>query len=1022
MTTINILKESEKKAFNNIGDFSDEERKELFKVYYLDEETYFRKDHTKLFFTLLRGYFLAHGKFFQPHQFRQIDIDYLCKEFELSPDSIHIKNYKESTFRSHQKTILKHCNFIPFTEFAEKFQEESDALVRTSLKPNQIFYALLRILRERKIEIPSYTVFAEAITNSLNKFENFLTDKINELLPDYKKEILNDLIKLPADLEEEVSSKNPYLLTKLKKPIQSTTTKRIKESLDDFAIIEQLHTDFAPIVENLDLSDDLLNYYAVWLIKLQHIRFEEISTESKKHLFLLAFIVYQYRIRQDLFVDSFLQSIQKYQSDTEKSISMDFLSQRPTQLANVQKVKKLIYTSKEQLDKVKEILNTYHINDSEKVRRMHEVLIETDGKPFHDQIIEALNQIETSVASLKDQMYYQQLISGHKKLTKKVGGILQILNFNTLTSDKKMMEAIEFYQKRKGKINEKSPTAFIKKNELKWVLSEDNGFDYAAYKVILFREVANNIKSGSLNLSFSDRYRSVEEYMISAPRWTEEKDFLLKRANLESLVNGNKFIDERKHEMHEQYQKTNTNALDNKYLKFTTEGKPIASTPKIEKNEIDSLIELLSDGNFLPLTKILSDVKFSSDYLSSFIHFSRKGSKGSAPEEIFYAAIIALGCNIGIRKMGKISKGVGPERLEYAVKWFFTKENLDEANALIISKTNELVLPEIYKKRDGTLHTSSDGQKFDVIVPSLHASHSFKYFGSGKGVTAYSFIDEYNRMFYNTVLSASEREAAYVIDGLMHNEEIESSIHSTDTHGFSEIVFAVSNCLGIFFSPRIKNYKDQIIYTFKENPRKNYESESYQILPSPSQYIDINLLSEQWDNILRLLVSIKLRETTASKLFARLSSYSKMHPLYRALKELGRVYKTIFVLRYLDELPLRQNTEKMLNRIEQSHQFAKAVFFGNSQEFKQDTKEEQEIAVGARHLIQNSIVLWNYLKISQVLANTEDEETFKSILESVKNSSVMTWQHINMHGEYDFEQVQKEGSFFDMTKIDSLQL
>jgi TnpA family transposase len=61
---------------------------------------------------------------------------------------------------------------------------------------------------------------------------------------------------------------------------------------------------------------------------------------------------------------------------------------------------------------------------------------------------------------------------------------------------------------------------------------------------------------------------------------------------------------------------------------------------------------------------------------------------------------------------------------------------------------------------------------------------------------------------------------------------------------------------------------------------------------------------------------------------------------------------------------LRQSTEKVLNRGEQSHQFAKAISFGRNQALKYGTKETQEIAVGARQLIQNCIVHWNYLKLS----------------------------------------------------------
>ena len=56
-------------------------------------------------------------------------------------------------------------------------------------------------------------------------------------------------------------------------------------------------------------------------------------------------------------------------------------------------------------------------------------------------------------------------------------------------------------------------------------------------------------------------------------------------------------------------------------------------------------------------------------------------------------------------------------------------------------------------------------------------------------------------------LSAAERESAYVIDGLMHNEVMKSDIHSTDAFGFSELVFAVSHLLGFSYAPRFKNLR-----------------------------------------------------------------------------------------------------------------------------------------------------------------------------------------------------------------------
>lgn len=113
---------------------------------------------------------------------------------------------------------------------------------------------------------------------------------------------------------------------------------------------------------------------------------------------------------------------------------------------------------------------------------------------------------------------------------------------------------------------------------------------------------------------------------------------------------------------------------------------------------------------------------------------------------------------------------------------------------------------------------------------SLNASYSFKYFGKEKVVSVYTFIDERQSLFYSTVVSASEREAAYVIDGLMQNDVIKSDIHSTDTHGFTETVFAVTHFINTTFAPRIKRIARQKLYGFSSN--KTYEKRGYKILPS----------------------------------------------------------------------------------------------------------------------------------------------------------------------------------------------
>jgi TnpA family transposase len=152
-----------------------------------------------------------------------------------------------------------------------------------------------------------------------------------------------------------------------------------------------------------------------------------------------------------------------------------------------------------------------------------------------------------------------------------------------------------------------------------------------------------------------------------------------------------------------------------------------------------------------------------------------------------------------------------------------------------------------YRHSSKELHTSSDGKKINVVRASLNASYSFKYFGKEKGVSVYTFLDERQSLF-----------------------------HSTDTHGFTETIFAATHFINTAFAPRIKRIAEQTLYAFSGS--KTYENRGYKILPSRT--INLKLIERHWDDILRFMATIKLKHCSASILFKRLSSYAKDHPLY----------------------------------------------------------------------------------------------------------------------------------------------
>jgi cytochrome c551/c552 len=98
---------------------------------------------------------------------------------------------------------------------------------------------------------------------------------------------------------------------------------------------------------------------------------------------------------------------------------------------------------------------------------------------------------------------------------------------------------------------------------------------------------------------------------------------------------------------------------------------------------------------------------------------------------------------------------------------------------------------------------------------------------------------------------------------------------------------------------------------------------------------------------------------------------------------------------------LRQAIEKQMNKIESANKFSRAVSQESGQELPYGEKAEQEIAGGCRRLIRNAIICWNYLYLSQKIAEEKNEDRRNELIAAVKNGSVAAWRHVNMSGEFD---------------------
>ena len=115
---------------------------------------------------------------------------------------------------------------------------------------------------------------------------------------------------------------------------------------------------------------------------------------------------------------------------------------------------------------------------------------------------------------------------------------------------------------------------------------------------------------------------------------------------------------------------------------------------------------------------------------------------------------------------------------------------------------------------------------------------------------------------------------------------------------------------------------------------------------------------------------------------------------------------------------LRHSIEKILAHIELMNRFGKAIFFGSNQMFQVATKEEQEKIIMCRTLLQNAIILWNYLYLSELVSKLELRPELEELIDIIRNSTAVAWSHINLLGVYDFTKLLNDSQLrFDLQKL-----
>jgi len=1014
MTRLVFLSPSERRQFDLPPLFTHEQRPAWFVITQDVHRTLsaLRTPLTKVSFILQLGYFRHSGKFFAVNSFRKRDIKYVRQLLNVRI-ALDLDQLPEARIQRQRIRILQLLGWKAFdSDSALLISEHIQFQAQRQLKPEKIIATAVDYCWRHCIEIPSYHHLTNVITDSFNIVESALLNQLQKMLTPQDCAQLDELL--------DSNDRMQTVLSEFKTFSHSLRAVDIQLNVDVCARMSEIYLRYSACYDALDISDMATEYYATWVHKAALPQLRQFASPYKRYLYLLAFIRHQYCLRQDLLMDSLLKSTRTAINAASKQQDRNDLDSRRDQKIAMHSINA---DRKSQRQLLAEIVRIVRTDDTEQppAQRMTQLqqLLDDYEALQDDTTQQALHGYEKLIDQQSDQHNrYTSLEAQSRRLQRRIAPVLKVLVFDKQSSDVNLLEAVQHFRSADGQTGAAPPLGFLPESER--VLFETKPLRISLYKILLFRQVALSVRAGKLNLQYSYRYRAIQDYLIPEKRWQAEKERLLSLADLTSFADGDACLENLKVALDDNYQRVNKryHSGENEYLNIDENGKVKVRTPATDFSQKSNVSDLLADSGIVPVLQVLREIDQQHDFTRRLTHLSPKNSKLKLSAETLLAGILGIGCNIGLDRLTKISSGLNASTLKNTVTWCFSLKNLQQANDVLVAALDQLALSEVFVNKPGKLHTSSDGRKVGVATDSLHANYSFKYFGKDKGVALYTFLDERHALFYSTVISASEREAAYVIDGLMHNEVIKSDIHSTDTHGYTESIFAAAHLIDMAFAPRIKRIHRQKLYSFSGKATHQRRGDVIQ----PSRAIDHKLILQHWDDILRFMATIKLRHSSASQLFKRLSSYSADHPLYKALKEFGRLIKTQFILTYYDDVELRQRIEKQLNKVEQSNRLSKAVFFANSQEFQHGDLEQQQITAVCTAVIQNAIVLWNAMVLSQRLLDADTLQERIEMLTAVRSGSLLCWQHVNLQGEYDFRPRAANEDRFDLARIRSLRL
>ena len=448
------------------------------------------------------------------------------------------------------------------------------------------------------------------------------------------------------------------------------------------------------------------------------------------------------------------------------------------------------------------------------------------------------------------------------------------------------------------------------------------------------------------------------------------------------------------------YKKVAANFDNNNAIKIVNSGKyPTVTITNLDKLETPATLTFLSEqiAGLLPrvdLTELILEIHARTSFLDEFTHVSESTARADDLPISLCAVLLAEACNIGLEPLIKHHiPALTRHRLSWVKQNYIRAETLAKANARLVDYQSTIPLA---KKWGGGDVASADGMRFVTSVRTVNAGPNRKYFGSNKGITWYNFISDQFSGFHGIVVPGTLRDSIFILEGLLEQQTgLNPTEIMTDTAGASDIIFGLFWLLGYQFSPRLADAGAAIFWRIDKEA-------DYGVLNDLARgFANTQRIEQNWDDMLRIAGSLKLGTVQASELIRSLLKSDKPSSLAKAIIEVGRINKTLYLLNYIDDEDYRRRILTQLNRGEGRHSVARVICHGQRGEIRKRYREGQEDQLGALGLVTNAVVLWNtiymdaardFLKQKSNLIREEDEARL----------SPLQYGHINVLGHYSF--------------------